>query len=81
MWQSLLINLLLVSFALAEETVAATQHGNAWKYGTGGGVVGFIILILDIMVFSKFSTYSAKQLLDRYNWSRAHDITSRRAAC
>jgi len=27
------------------------NHGNAWRYGAGGGVVGFVVLILDIIVF------------------------------
>lgn len=52
MLNSLLLNLLLVSFAVAEETLTTTVHGNAWKYGTGGGLLGFVVLILDIMVFS-----------------------------
>lgn len=41
----------LASFAMAEETLAASGHGNALKYGSGGGIVGFIVLILDIIVF------------------------------
>ncbi|KAF8859465.1 hypothetical protein BDZ45DRAFT_673226 [Acephala macrosclerotiorum] len=36
---------------MAEETLTTTAHGNSWKYGTGGGVLGFIVLILDIMVW------------------------------
>ena len=55
MFSSLVLNLLLVSFAMAEETLAATTHGNTWKYGTSGGVLGFIVLILDILVFSTSS--------------------------
>ncbi|KAH8766336.1 hypothetical protein F5882DRAFT_413924 [Hyaloscypha sp. PMI_1271] len=51
MFSSILLNLLLVSFAVAEETLSATTHGNTWKYGTSGGVLGFIVLILDILVF------------------------------
>ncbi|KUJ17098.1 uncharacterized protein LY89DRAFT_685052 [Mollisia scopiformis] len=51
MIQQILLNLFLVSLAMAEETVSTSQHGNAWKYGTGGGLLGFVILILDIMVF------------------------------
>ncbi|CAD6446525.1 34b6a205-fad3-48a6-926b-be6a0e883212 [Sclerotinia trifoliorum] len=31
--------------------VEIAGHGNAWKYGSGGGVIGFIVLILDIIVF------------------------------
>ena len=29
-------------------------HGNAWQYGTGGGILGLVILILDVIVFSEF---------------------------
>jgi hypothetical protein len=35
---------------IADETLTATGHGNAWQYGTGGGILGFIVLILDIIV-------------------------------
>lgn len=50
---SLLLQFAFLSFALAEETLdAATNgHGNAWRYGSGGGIVGFIVLVLDIIVF------------------------------
>lgn len=48
---SMLLRLSLLSFAMAEETLM-TSHGNAWKYGSGGGLIGFIVLILDIIVFS-----------------------------
>jgi hypothetical protein len=41
---------------MAEEIVTAMNdhhhHGNAWKFGTGGGLLGFVVLILDILVFS-----------------------------
>ena len=49
---SLLLQLSLFSFAMAEETLVANSHGNTWQYGAGGGVLGFIVLILDIIVFS-----------------------------
>lgn len=50
---------LFMSFALfgltfADEIVAK-GHGDAWQYGTGGGVVGLIVLVLDIFVFRKSS--------------------------
>ena len=50
---SLLLNFSLLSLAMAEETLTTQGHGDAWKFGTGGGVIGFIVLILDIMVWSK----------------------------
>jgi len=47
---SLLLQFLLFAFAMAEETPVGT-YDNTWKYGSGGGVVGFIVLILDIIVW------------------------------
>jgi hypothetical protein len=51
---SMLLQLSLLSFVMAEETLLASSHGNAWKYGSGGGLIGFMVLILDIMVFSMY---------------------------
>jgi len=48
---SFLIQASLFSFAAAEESLTTTGHGDAWKYGTSGGIIGFIVLILDIIVF------------------------------
>lgn len=50
----LLLQFSLLSLAMAQETFTTTGHGNSWQYGAGGGVIGFIVLILDIIVFSKF---------------------------
>ncbi|PQE25708.1 Cardiolipin synthase protein [Rutstroemia sp. NJR-2017a BBW] len=47
---ALLLQFLYFSLAVAAP-IEATGHGNAWKYGSGGGVIGFIVLILDIIVF------------------------------
>lgn len=56
---AVVLQLCLASLALAaplvDETVSAKTAGNTWQYGTGGGIIGFIILILDIMVWSKHS--------------------------
>jgi len=44
----------LLSFALAapiSTTDDISIQSNAWGYGTGGGIVGLIVLVLDIMVF------------------------------
>jgi hypothetical protein len=51
---SMLLNLALISLVAAEETLTTSSHGDAWKFGTGGGVLGFIVLILDIMVWSTY---------------------------
>ncbi|PQE21081.1 Cardiolipin synthase protein [Rutstroemia sp. NJR-2017a WRK4] len=48
---SLLLQLFFTIAVAAAPIVEATGHGNAWKYGSGGGVIGFIVLILDIIVF------------------------------
>jgi len=49
----LLMQFLMLGFAVAEEMVGieGSSHGNSWQYGAGGGVVGFIVLILDIIVW------------------------------
>jgi len=57
MLHQLLFQLLLgASLALAApvpDTAAVSTAGNAWQYGTGGGIIGLIVLILDIIVFGK----------------------------
>ncbi|KAF5024064.1 hypothetical protein F66182_3860 [Fusarium sp. NRRL 66182] len=35
---------------IADDTVSAAG-ADPWQYGTGGGIVGFIILVLDILVW------------------------------
>jgi hypothetical protein len=47
---------LLLQFALFSLTSAApvTTQDNAIGYGTGGGVIGFIVLVLDIIAFSMY---------------------------
>lgn len=51
---SLLLQLLLLPLAIAAP-VSIESHARPWHYGAGGGVVGFIVLILDIIVFSTIS--------------------------
>lgn len=60
MFQNALGMLLQLSlFSLAAAAPITTEsHGNAWHYGAGGGVVGFIVLILDIIVFSRQPIHS-----------------------
>ncbi len=62
MFQGLLLSGLIAQLFLAVLTAAApaamsietvtVSGGNAWQYGTGGGILGLIILILDVFVFS-----------------------------
>ncbi len=51
-----LLQLCLASLALAapiaDESLSTTAGGNAWTYGTGGGILGLVVLVLDIIVFS-----------------------------
>jgi hypothetical protein len=50
---SLLLQLMLVSLAATAPVTAQGHRGTApWHYGVGGGVVGFIVLVLDFIVWS-----------------------------
>ncbi|KAK3935621.1 hypothetical protein QBC46DRAFT_397028 [Diplogelasinospora grovesii] len=39
------------TLATRSEGVAAVVHENSWQFGTGGGILGLVVLILDILVF------------------------------
>lgn len=52
---SLLLQLALSSTALAAPV--SVQLENAWQYGTGAGIVGFIVLVLDIIIGRKLSAF------------------------
>ncbi|EMR62481.1 hypothetical protein UCREL1_10583 [Eutypa lata UCREL1] len=41
---------LVAAAPIADETMTATK-ATPWQYGTGGGIIGFIVLVLDIIVF------------------------------
>jgi hypothetical protein len=47
----LLLQFFLFALTVAQPIAIETTQENAWKYGTGGGVIGFAVLILDIIVF------------------------------
>lgn len=53
MFQQLFIQFLLFALTFAQPIDTQAVQENAWKYGTGGGVIGFIVLVLDILVFSQ----------------------------
>lgn len=56
MFKFLIAALLELSmFALAEAAPLTTQSAKPWQAGTGGGIVGFIVLVLDIIAWSKQS--------------------------
>lgn len=49
-----LLHLALATLAMAAPTMTI-QKENAWQYGAGGGVIGFIVFILDVIVIGKSS--------------------------
>jgi hypothetical protein len=56
---TLLLQLWLFAVANAAPTTTGTSypHYHAWHYGLGGGLFGFLVLILDIIVFSELHAY------------------------
>lgn len=53
-----LLQLCLAALAFAApvaQEISTSSINNSWQYGTGGGIIGFIVLVLDIIVFSTFS--------------------------
>ncbi len=54
----LLLQFFLVALTFAQPIAIETTQENAWKYGTSGGVIGFAVLILDIIVFGTSSSSS-----------------------
>ncbi|KAI1192980.1 hypothetical protein F5X97DRAFT_55418 [Nemania serpens] len=49
----LLLQLCLATWALAAPLAdgTVTTNNNSWQYGAGGGIIGFIVLVLDLIVF------------------------------
>ncbi|CCG84534.1 protein of unknown function [Taphrina deformans PYCC 5710] len=37
--------------AVAAAPVEAQGHGNVVRYGTGGGILGFLVLLVDVYIF------------------------------
>ena len=48
----LFCQLFLATLAYAAPMMEAKAVDNTWTYGTGGGIIGFIVLVLDIIAFS-----------------------------
>lgn len=42
----------LSMFLLVEAAPVTVQSAKPWQAGTGGGIVGFIVLVLDIIAWS-----------------------------
>jgi hypothetical protein len=59
MFNLILAALLQLSmFLLVEAAPLTVQSAKPWQAGTGGGIVGFIVLVLDIIAWSKPLSYS-----------------------
>lgn len=66
---SLLLSLAAAAVA-APVSVENHNHWQTWHYGAGGGVIGFIVLILDIIVFGKNPPQQASSILDLHTVCR-----------
>lgn len=51
---SFLLQFSLFTLALGAPTGDFTVQETAWQYGTGGGIIGLIVLVLDIIVARKY---------------------------
>ncbi|EKD16155.1 hypothetical protein MBM_05449 [Drepanopeziza brunnea f. sp. 'multigermtubi' MB_m1] len=65
---SIFLQLSLLSCAMAEEMVVATGHGDAWQYGTGGGIIGLLVLVFDIFAILEI-VKSSRPPLHKVLWS------------
>ncbi|KAK5072185.1 hypothetical protein LTS08_000718 [Lithohypha guttulata] len=63
----MLLQLALASMALAAPTMHV-EKANAWQYGTGGGIVGFVVLILDLIVIIEV-LQSTRPVSHKVGWS------------
>ena len=45
----------VIAAPIAADETMTTTGATPWQYGTGGGIIGLIILILDIIVWSEFN--------------------------
>lgn len=53
----------LSMFLLVEAAPVSVQSAKPWQAGTGGGIVGFIVLVLDIIAWSKSHLLPSSRLL------------------
>lgn len=56
LFSTIIFQLLLAGVGLAAPVsdVSAEGMSNSWQYGTGGGLLGLVVLVLDVIVFSTF---------------------------
>ena len=60
--QVLHLLLTMLAFAAAAPIEAETAH-NSWQYGVSGGIIGFIIFVLDIIVFGTYQLSTFRPVL------------------
>jgi len=67
---SLFLQLALVAltFAAPISDDVVTIQADAWQYGTGGGIIGFIVLVLDVIVWFEVLK-SDRPVLHKVLWS------------
>ncbi|KAK4158229.1 hypothetical protein C8A00DRAFT_39424 [Chaetomidium leptoderma] len=63
---TILLQLCLASLGLAAP-VSTESLDNSWQYGTGGGLIGLVILILDIVVFVEVLK-SSRSPVQKFIW-------------
>lgn len=54
MFNLALTALMQLAFCLLANAAPITTQSQSWQAGTGGGIVGLIVLILDIIAWGKF---------------------------
>ncbi|CZT10583.1 hypothetical protein WAI453_003055 [Rhynchosporium graminicola] len=64
---TLFIQFSLISLVMAEEMLTTTGHGNAWQFGAGGGIIGLIVLVLDVIAFLEILK-SGRPALNKLLW-------------
>lgn len=48
------LSLVLLTLASMAAAAPVKAQSNTWQYGTGGGIVGLIVFILDIIVIGEY---------------------------
>lgn len=79
----LLLQLCLATWAfaapLAEDAITTTTTTAPWHYGAGGGIIGFIILVLDLIVFGTSTLLSPLCMISLLTTAAVEVIKSRRS--
>ena len=74
MTDSLTLCLSLLALCAQAAPMEAAGHGNVAQYGTGGGIVGFLVLLLDLYVFVELAK-SSRPTARKFLWYATHPKT------